>query len=106
MEGVEVFSDGLCHTVEIDSSFFDKEVVMTTAYSFMDRFYVKISGDPLGSILVSLLPKGQDIDSGSIEGEFGNALLAYAQHQMMAKGSKQVREMIVYSALMAGERHG
>lgn len=103
MEGVDIFSQDGIHHVRVDSRFYSKDVVMAACYAFMDRFYCRVSGDPQGVIEIALREKPDCGEAISLAGDFENMLLSLAQHESFAKRSKQVRDVIVYKALLGGQ---
>ena len=79
------------------------EAVYSAAYTFLDRAYVYLDGDPKKEIIVSLKGK-KKLNKKQIQalrGEFYNELLNYVLRVEIAKRNQKVRDFIVGTALVS-----
>ncbi|MEK6874803.1 MAG: His-Xaa-Ser system protein HxsD [Nanoarchaeota archaeon] len=103
MDGINVFEDGACKRLDIKTSIYPLKVVVTTAYTFLDRAFILLDGDPKSTIIVHLQAKKEGDAANLLVKEFQNALLGYAHFQLVSDENRKIREMIVYRALMTME---
>ena len=75
--------------------------VMTTAYTFLDKVYVKLDSGPKGIISVELVHKDDQgkLDKAALRGEFTNELLNCTVREKIAAENAKIREYIVGQAL-------
>lgn len=87
---------------EINPKLYPMDAILNTAYTFIDRCYVFLNGDPKKRISVQL--KGKNNLSAKqlndLKGEFNNELLNQILRAKIAKDNKKLREYIVGQALM------
>ncbi len=89
-------------SISIDTNVYPMEAIYGTAYVFVDRAYVRLAGDPKGTISVELKSKDEKgfVDKEAIEGEFMNEILNYALRAQISEANKNIREYIVGAALL------
>lgn len=88
----------------LDTKVYCLETIYSAAYSFLDRVYVYLDGDPEKEIIVSL--KGKENfgakELKDLEGEFHNELLNSLLRTEVTRSNQKIREYIVASALVSG----
>jgi His-Xaa-Ser system protein HxsD len=90
-------------TIKIAPRIYPLEVIYGAAYSFVDRAYIDIGGNPKRQVLVTLAGK-EDLSRKELErlaGEFRNELLNYALRRAISQNNKELREYIVSRALFS-----
>lgn len=89
--------------LKINPKIYPLEVVEGAAYTFVDRAYVDIGGNPKKQILVTLTAK-ENSDRKEFEriaGDFKNELLNYALRRDIAQNNREIREYIISRALFS-----
>ncbi len=86
-------------TFRIDSNVYPKYVVMKTAYIFIDNFYIFLSMDNNGDLLVEMKHKQGYSASLEMVGEFYNELLNQLLRAHVSEQTKGIREIILARAL-------
>lgn len=89
--------------LKINPQIYPLEVVEGAAYTFIDRAYIDIGGNPKRQITVLLSGK-EDMGQREIErlvGEFKNELLNYALRREINNNNKEIREYIISRALFS-----
>lgn len=89
--------------VRINPKIYTLDVVYSTAYVFLDDFYVIIDGDPEKEILVSLKPKNDSKIKKDVIGDFNNQLVSYAFYKKQTEKNSDIRKMIMQRALATSE---
>ena len=90
-------------TIKINPKIYPLEVVEGAAYTFIDRAYVDISGNPKKQISVALAGK-DNLNRKEIlrlAGEFKNELLNYALRREISRNNREIREHIISRALFS-----
>lgn len=87
---------------EIDSKLYDLDVIYGAAYSFIDRAYIYLDGNPTKKIEVYL--KGKEKlkkeQLKNLAGEFLNELINVQLRYQISEKNKKIREYIASAALM------
>lgn len=90
--------------VEVKAALYGLEAVYRACYTFLDRAYIKLEGDPNGSIRVQVAPKpGAKMTLEALEGEFQNELIHQALRLKVASSNQKLRDYIVTQALASAE---
>lgn len=91
--------------VRIDEQVFPREVVVSAAYMFLDRCYVRLEQAPRRNVLVQLKGKKKLSKSllTNLADEFENELLHQLIRHQVAEKTNQLREVIVGRALFSAE---
>lgn len=89
-------------TVTVNPRIYPLDVVYSAAYTFLDKAYVLIDGDPQKELKVELKPKG-DCSLENLGREFNNELLNYAFFKKRADENKEVRTAIIQRALLTND---
>ncbi len=91
---------------KIDGEIYDLDVVYGAAYSFVDKAYIYLDGDPEEKIEVYL--KGKDSlkkkELENIAGEFLNELINVRLRFQISEKNKKIREYITSAALVGASR--
>jgi His-Xaa-Ser system protein HxsD len=91
-------------TIEVRPKLYGLEAVYKACYSFLDRVYVRLEGDPADVVRVQFRPKeGVKMSLDAISGEFENELLHQALRVKVADGNRKLREFIVTRALLSAQ---
>lgn len=87
----------------LDSKVYSLEAIYSAAYTFIDKCYIYLDGDPKKELTVSLKGKNNLTKEEllNLEGEFRNELLNYLLRVEIASRNQNVREYIVGSALLS-----
>lgn len=92
-------------TIEVQVSLYGLEAVYQACYGFLDRAYIRLEGDPEGTVKV--LIRGKDGASekflAGLDGEFTNELLHQALRLKVSDSNRKIREYIVARALASAE---
>jgi len=73
---IEINKDKNSILLNINPQVYDLNVVYTTCYSFLDKAYILIDGDPKFELLVELKPKEKE-DLEKLGRDFNNELIKY-----------------------------
>lgn len=94
--------NGVSGTLEVDARIYPLQAIYGAAYTFLDRVYIFLDGDPDGIINVRLKTKEGIAEDAFqvIRGEFQNELLNYALRVRISESNKKIREYIVGTALL------
>ena len=94
-------------TISVNPKIYPLDVIYTTAYVFLDNYYIIIDGDPEKEILIRVFPKAEDSSGGkpheNIEKEFNNMLINYSLYKVQSERSSEVRKYIMQRALATAE---
>lgn len=84
----------------IDSNIFNKDIVLKTAYSFLDRWYFFFKLDEKENIILQFTRKeGINEDSKKIIWDFSDELLSTYLRDKLEHDNKNIREKIVWLAI-------
>jgi len=86
-------------TITIDTNIYSLREVLSTAYVFLDKYYIFLNQPEEGKIKIEIKSKENDIDLDKIEGEFNNELINASLRVRVFEENRNVREMIVNIAL-------
>lgn len=87
--------------IRLNPKIYPLEAIYLACYTFLDRFYIKLDGDPKKEVFVFFEPKKR-ISQKKIEKfkrEFEKELLHSTIRVMVSKQNKKLREGIVLTAL-------
>lgn len=87
-------------TFEVDTKIYPMEAIYSAAYTFIDRAYIYLSGNPKGIIRVNFRPKNGAYNFEDIRGEFMNELLSCSLRNQISEKNHKIREYIVGAALL------
>ncbi len=87
----------------IDPKIYSLPVIRGAAFSFIDRLYIRLEGDPQKKITIFLKakPETETVDFAGIVGEFENELLNYSLREQLSQSNKTIRETVVAKALIS-----
>jgi His-Xaa-Ser system protein HxsD len=88
---------------EIDEKVFPRGVVVSTAYLFLERCYVRLESAPKGRIVVQLKGKRKTAKARlqTLADEFGNELMHQLMRDQVAEKTNGLREILVGRALLS-----
>lgn len=89
--------------ISLSSKIYPLEVIYSAAYTFLDRAFVIIDGDPDKEILVQFKAKDSKQDLEDLAQSFNNELVSYAVYVVQAARSSGIRQAIVQAALSSVE---
>jgi His-Xaa-Ser system protein HxsD len=75
------------------------DVVYSAAYTFLDKAYILLDGDPDNEIIVTIRPK-DGYNAEKLGFEFSNELLNYSHYKSKVKELGVVRQVILQRALL------
>ena len=78
----------------------DKDIYGTPTYSFLDKAYILIDGNPTTEILVKIKPKNPKQNLEKLGREFNNELINYAFYNSQSLRNQQIKEAIIRSAFL------
>lgn len=85
----------------IDTQIFPKEIILKSAYNFLDLGYFFFKNDSDSNIILQFNAKADvDTDPKKIIGEFSDELLAVYLRDKLEKDNKTIRETIIWKALL------
>ncbi len=87
-------------TFEVDTKIYPMEAIYSAAYTFIDRAYIYLSGNPKGLIRVNFKPKSTAYNFEDVRGEFMNELLSCSLRNQISEKNHKIREYIVGAALL------
>jgi len=91
---------GECFELLIDTKIFPKEIVLKSAYNFLDKWYFFFKLNEEGNIILEFTAKKDvKIDPKEIIGEFSDELLDVYLRDRLEKDNKIIRETIVTKAI-------
>lgn len=91
-------------TIEVQVNMYGLEALYKACYTFLDRAYVRLQGDPQGTVKIVFRPKeGTKLPLEALAGEFENELLHQALRVKVADGNRKIREHIVTRALLSAQ---
>ncbi len=89
-----------CALLSVQTSIFALDVIYASSYSFLDRAYVFLSGDPAKNVIVELRSKGKD-DLLLLAREFNNELINYAAYNLQSEKTSALRDQIAAKAIVS-----
>ncbi len=93
-------------SVEVDVGLYSLEAIYKACYHFLEKFYVRLEGDPKEKVAVFFRPKnGTPVESlDAAMGDFQNELIHQALRGKISVSNQKIREYIVTQALASSER--
>ncbi|MFH8092876.1 MAG: His-Xaa-Ser system protein HxsD [Candidatus Aenigmatarchaeota archaeon] len=85
--------------VSINPKFYNLDVIYSAIYVFLDKYYVKIEGEPEEEVIVKLKPKEGKVDLEKVGREFNNELISYAAAAIRGWKTADLRKTIIERAL-------
>lgn len=91
-------------TIIIDTNIYSLREVLSTAYVFLNEYYIFLNQPEEGKIKIDIKPKEDSINMEKIEGEFNNELINVSLRVKVLEENRNVREMIINIALNGIEK--
>lgn len=85
--------------VSVNPKIYALDVVLSSAYNFIDNCYVLVDGDPIEELVVELRPKDKSRDVEELGRDFNNELINYANYAVQALKNAKLREAILNRVL-------
>lgn len=85
--------------LKINPKIYSLNAIYKTAYFFLDKVYVFLSGDPKTAIKVNFKAKEANLDLKKLVDEFYNELLNQLLREKVSYSNSKLREFIVAKAL-------
>jgi len=85
--------------ISINPKIYPLDVIMSSAYIFLDSCYVLVDGDPKEEIIVELRLKENE-NPEELGRKFNNELINYANYTIQAMKNQNLREAVVNRVLM------
>lgn len=91
--------------IPVQMALYSLEAVYKACYPFLEHAYLRLEGDPAGTVTVSMTAKPGVPDERleRMAGEFQNELLHHALRLKVSASNQKVREYIVLRALSSAE---
>ena len=83
--------------VTVNPKMYDRKIVYAAAYTFLDKVFVVLEGDPEDEILVELRPK-EKVDLEELGRDFNNELINYAVYYSQLDKNQFIRDTIIQKA--------
>ncbi len=90
--------------LSVNPNIYPLDVVLSTAYVFLERCYVLVDGDPNEEIVVELRPKDKKQDIEKLGREFNNELVSYASYAVQSLKNAPLREAIINRVLLTNSQ--
>ncbi|MFT4304384.1 MAG: hypothetical protein ACMXYG_07495 [Candidatus Woesearchaeota archaeon] len=84
--------------VSINTSIYDLDVIYTTCYSFLDKNYIEMDGNPEKEIIITIKPKNEK-KNNNLEEEFRNSLIRFGFYKKQQKNSLAIRTLMLQKIL-------
>jgi len=85
--------------ISVNPKMYSLEVIYSAAYTFIDRAYILIEGNPSEEVLIQIRPKTSNINPEILGREFNNELLNYMVYMQRTLKSQSIREAIMLRVL-------
>jgi His-Xaa-Ser system protein HxsD len=95
--------EGNSAIISVKPKIHNLDVVYSAAYTFLDRAYILLDGDPDKEIIVTMKPKGKE-DPEKLGLEFNNELLNYSHYKSKVKDLGEIRQAILQRSLLIFEK--
>lgn len=76
----------------IKKDIYDKKIILKTCYKFTDDYYIHL--DSNNDVFVISIQKKEGETDASIESEFKNELIEFANREMVFEQTKNIREIL------------
>jgi len=86
----------------VNPKIYPLETVYSAAYTFLDKAYILLDGDPKKEIIVKLKPK-ERYDLKKLGFKFFDELINYADYRSRAEQTRGIREMLLQRALITND---
>jgi His-Xaa-Ser system protein HxsD len=93
VDNLEINSEKNFIVASINPKIYSLDVVYAAAYSFIEKCYVAIDGDPNGQILVKLTPFNGKIDHEQLGKEINNELVQFAASKMQDELEANIKKL-------------
>ncbi len=98
IKNFEISPDTKTVKVFVNPKLFPLTVVQSAAYTFIDRAYVLIGGDPDTEIIVEFTPKTSKENLELLAREFNNELINFAIYEIQSRRTLRMRELLLQRA--------
>ncbi len=90
---------------QVDESVYDLDVIMGSAYLFLDRCYVFLDrvGDRRVQVVLRTRGAASEEELGALAGQFANELLNQALRKQIGEANGRLREYIMARALFSAD---
>jgi His-Xaa-Ser system protein HxsD len=89
--------------LNVDSKIYNLEAIYKACYHFLENFYIRLEGDPQGTIKIFIRPKSGTPHDKDIVGEIQNELLHQSLRHKILKETQKLREYVITKALSSAE---
>lgn len=80
-------------TIRVDKYLYSKNVLLKTAYSFTDRYYIHLDSNEKEYVVKIIAKSGQN--NPAVQNQFNNELIFQATREMISEQTKTIRELIL-----------
>jgi His-Xaa-Ser system protein HxsD len=103
VSNIEFYQDGNYALISVNPKTYSLSTVYSAAYTFIEKAYVLIEGDPSEEIIVEIRPKDKQHNAKQFAFEFNNELLHYALYETNTKRNTAARDIILKRALSTND---
>ncbi len=89
--------------LDVDAKIYDLEAIYKACYHFLENFYIRLEGDPQGTVKIFVRPKSGTQHDKDIIGEIQNELLHQSLRHKILKETQKLREYVIIKALSSAE---
>lgn len=90
--------------VEVKTGLYSLEAIYKACYHFLEKFYIRLEGDPQGTVVIHARPKSEgEASAKNIVGEIENELLHQALRLKVSSANQKIREYVITQALSSAE---
>ncbi|MFH0874557.1 MAG: hypothetical protein V1859_01375 [archaeon] len=92
---IELHEDEGYAILSVNPKFYPLDIVYSASYTFLDRAYIFLNGNPEEEILVELRYKENNGDLEILARDFNNELINYAVYQKQSEKNRDIRQAFV-----------
>ena len=100
---VEIHPNEKYVLISVNPRIYPMDIVLSAGYTFLEKCYVLVDGDPVEELVVELRPKDIATDLVKTAREFNNELVRYANHAIAIVKSAKLRESIIANVMKGKE---
>lgn len=105
---MDIKKTGVC--IKLNPKIYSLDIIHSAAYTFLDKAYLFIDGNPATELSIYMLAKGKfsseserDKRQKELENEFLNELINYADYSNRARATKEIREILLKRIILTND---
>ena len=91
--------------IRINPKIYPLEIVSSAAYSFVDKAYILLDGDPEKEIIANIEFKRKEDGPQKLVEEFLEELLNYLVYYSQRSENREIRKILLERALLSGKEN-